>query len=101
MKQEWFKGLEEYLEDPAASDWFKLVLNSALQRDPVDALNDAEVLVTILRSELDKHLKKPPVIIQPKFIGFLPWLKTLVAYQQYSKEYSRCDRLPPLDDEAP
>ena len=45
--------LDEYLEDPAASDWFKMVLSSALQRDPVDALNDVEILASILRYQLD------------------------------------------------
>ena len=93
MRPEWFKGLEEYLEDPAASDWFKTVLNSALQRDPVDALNDVEVLVTILRDELDKYSKKPAVIIPPKYV--------CSRCKQYSNEYGFCDCLPPLDDEAP
>jgi hypothetical protein len=100
MRPEWFKGLEEYLEDPAASDWFKTVLNSALQRDPVDALNDAEVLVTILRSELDKYLKKNE-FTPPKFIEWETSRYVCSRCKQYSNEYGFCDCLPPLDDEAP
>jgi len=101
MRPEWFKGLEEYLEDPAASDWFKTVLNSALQRDPVDALNDVEVLVTILRDELDKYSTKPAVIIPPKFIEWETSRYVCSRCKQYSNEYGFCDCLPPLDDEAP
>ena len=36
------------LADPSASDWIKESLRSALERDPVDAANDAEVLAKIL-----------------------------------------------------
>ena len=35
---------EEILEDPSASDWLKGALRSAIERDPVDALNDALVI---------------------------------------------------------
>ena len=37
------------LNDPAASDWFKDALRSALKRDPVDAVNEAAYLLSILR----------------------------------------------------
>ena len=40
------------LDDPCASFWIKNALRSALERDPVDALNDAEVLVNILQENL-------------------------------------------------
>jgi hypothetical protein len=40
------------LADPAASHWLKQALSSALTRDPVDAVNDAEVLVRLLESNL-------------------------------------------------
>ena len=43
---------EEILEDPAASDWLKGALRSALERDPVDALNDALVLAATLEERL-------------------------------------------------
>ena len=39
--------------DVSASDWVKDALRSALKRDPVDALNDAETLVKTLRENLD------------------------------------------------
>jgi hypothetical protein len=38
----------EVLRDPAASFWLKDSLQSALQRDPVDAANDADVLARLL-----------------------------------------------------
>lgn len=40
--------IEEVLRDPSASFWLKAALRSALARDPVDAANDAEVLVRLL-----------------------------------------------------
>lgn len=47
---------EAILNDPAASDWLKLALVSALERDPVDAANDAEVLAAVLRERCDAVL---------------------------------------------
>jgi hypothetical protein len=41
------------LVDVSASDWVKDTLRSALERDPVDALNDAEILATALRENLN------------------------------------------------
>jgi hypothetical protein len=43
---------EEILDDPAASDWLKEALRTALERDPVDALNDALVLAGVLEARL-------------------------------------------------
>ena len=43
---------EEILDDPAASDWLKGALRTALERDPVDALNDALVLAGVLEARL-------------------------------------------------
>ena len=40
--------IEEVMRDPAASQWLKNALRSALDRDPVDAANDAEVLARLL-----------------------------------------------------
>jgi hypothetical protein len=39
--------LAEFLEDPSVSFWLKSAIRSALDRDCVDALRDAEDLVTI------------------------------------------------------
>jgi hypothetical protein len=41
-------GVEEVLGDPTASSWLKHALRSALERDPVDAANDADVLARLL-----------------------------------------------------
>lgn len=38
------------LENPGASNWLLSTFELAIQRDPVDALQDAEVLVTALRT---------------------------------------------------
>ena len=40
--------IEEILRDPAASFWLTDALRSALERDPVDSANDAEVLARLL-----------------------------------------------------
>jgi hypothetical protein len=42
----------ELLDDPSASDWLKRALRSALERDPVDALNDALLLAGLLEERL-------------------------------------------------
>jgi len=44
------------LADPAASYWIKDALRSALDRDPVDAVNDAEVLAKILKHKVKNIL---------------------------------------------
>ncbi|ENL3888464.1 hypothetical protein [Vibrio cholerae] len=41
------------LSDPSTSNWLKEQLDLTKNRDPVDALNDAEVLVTVLESRLN------------------------------------------------
>ena len=47
---------QEILADPAASEWLKLALKSAIERDPVDALNDALVLAATLEDRLRREL---------------------------------------------
>jgi len=44
---------QDILADQAASTWLRSALQSALERDPVDALNDALVLA----AALDTHLR--------------------------------------------
>jgi hypothetical protein len=48
---------QEILTDPQVSEWLKWALKSAVERDPIDALNDALLLAATLedrlRSELD------------------------------------------------
>jgi len=46
-------SIQTILDDPAASDWLKTALRAALARDPVDAVNDAEILCEALKQRLD------------------------------------------------
>ena len=48
--------IERVLEDPAASDWLKTALRSALLRDPADSANDADVLARLLSRRCRKIL---------------------------------------------
>ena len=41
------------LADPSTTYWLRDALKSALPRDPVDALRDAEALVDLLKDRLD------------------------------------------------
>ncbi|MCK5934080.1 hypothetical protein SAMN06297251_10887 [Fulvimarina manganoxydans] len=43
-------------EDPACSDWLKDAIRSALERDPVDAANDAEILADLLAKRCNSLL---------------------------------------------
>jgi hypothetical protein len=47
----------EILGDPSASNWIKSALQSALDRDPVDAANDAAILAEVLEKNVDGKLK--------------------------------------------
>ena len=49
-------GIEEVLADPAASFWLKTALCSALNRDPVDAAHDSEILARLLEDRCDRIL---------------------------------------------
>lgn len=40
--------IRQLLDDPSLSDWFKRSLLSALDRDPVDAADDAGLLSAVL-----------------------------------------------------
>jgi len=50
--------VEQVLSDPAVSFWLKDALRSALDRDPVDAANDAEVLFRLLHERCRKLLSQ-------------------------------------------
>ncbi|POZ50658.1 hypothetical protein [Methylovulum psychrotolerans] len=47
---------EDILNNPFASFWIKSALRCALDRDPVDALNDAELLVSALQENIASRL---------------------------------------------
>ncbi len=49
-----FPTIPEVLADPCASYWLKDTLHSAMRRDIVDAVNDAEALQAILQDRFDK-----------------------------------------------
>jgi hypothetical protein len=49
-----FPTIPEILADPCSSYWLKDALRSAVRRDIVDALNDAEALIAILQDRFDK-----------------------------------------------
>ena len=40
--------IRQLLGDPSLSDWFKRALRLAMERDPVDAANDADLLAVVL-----------------------------------------------------
>jgi len=48
--------VDHVFRDESASDWLKSVLQSALVRDPVDALNDALLLASVLEEHLREIL---------------------------------------------
>lgn len=46
------KLIDDVLSDPTISNWLKSALRSALNRDPLDATNDSEMLFLILSQRL-------------------------------------------------
>ena len=49
-------SVSSVLADPAASYWLKAAIASGVNRDPVDALADAESLVNIFKRQCDSML---------------------------------------------
>ncbi len=51
--------------DPVCSDWLKSAVEALSHRDPVDAVNDADLLALIMRGRLDEitalHVNAPKV----------------------------------------
>lgn len=50
--------IETILNDPAASNWLKTSLQSALSRDAVDAANDAQNLAEVLVARSDQLVRQ-------------------------------------------
>lgn len=50
-------SIEEVLVSPHTSSWVKQALVSAMQRDPVDAANDGELVAAILARRCSDCLK--------------------------------------------
>ena len=42
------RTINSILKDPAASDWLKAAVRSALECDPADVMRDAQTLVTLM-----------------------------------------------------
>lgn len=49
--------IQKTLANKSTSAWLKQALESALERDPVDAANDAEVLTELLARRCDQLLQ--------------------------------------------
>lgn len=49
--------IQKTLTNTSTSVWLKQALASALERDPVDAANDAEVLTELLARRCDQQLQ--------------------------------------------
>lgn len=47
-------SIDGLLDDPSVSFWLKKALIEALNREPVDALNDARLLVSALENHLEE-----------------------------------------------
>ena len=52
--EEWIQRIEK---DPKSSLWIKQGLRSALKRDPVEAQNDAQVLLFVLKLKWEECQK--------------------------------------------
>ncbi len=53
-------SVEAVIEDPASSYWLKASVQTAIQRDPVDALNDALLLAAVLDQRLREVMELDP-----------------------------------------
>jgi hypothetical protein len=50
--------LQGICADPSTSYWLKDALQSLLQRDPVDAVNDSRLLADIMQARYDEVLQQ-------------------------------------------
>lgn len=67
------QALETLQADPSSSEWLKRTAQWAGQRDPVDALYDAEALLELLKLRLNEVQASAPVLNMPKrFSALLP-----------------------------
>lgn len=46
--------IRQILNGPGTSNWMKVALSTAINRDPVDAVNDAELLAIVLRHRAEQ-----------------------------------------------
>ena len=57
--------LNGILENPSSSFWLKQALRSALDRDPLDAARDAEILAYLLTTRADKITSSTALLARP------------------------------------
>ena len=50
--------VQDIVADPATSEWLRLALTDSMNRDPVDAANDAETLASVLTMRAEVMLRK-------------------------------------------
>lgn len=74
----WFQKALKVAEDPSSSDWLKQSLIGAIDRDPVNAAGDAEVLCEILQMRAAAVLEG----------DFRPSSKDLIAQELLAPELS-------------
>jgi hypothetical protein len=55
----WFQTALKVSQDPAASHWLKNALVEAINRDPIDAARDSDVLCRILQLRAAAVQKEP------------------------------------------
>ncbi len=55
--RDWFERAAMVSNDPAASVWLKTALTGAVNRDPVNAAGDAQILQQILQLRADAALQ--------------------------------------------
>lgn len=54
----------QILKGPGTSNWMKVALSTALNRDPVDAVNDAELLALVLNKRLKTIIEREAAEIE-------------------------------------
>jgi hypothetical protein len=47
------QDISRVLRDPSASNWLKSAMVDSLERDPVEAANDAEILAALLQARAE------------------------------------------------
>ncbi len=60
--------LEELLADPSTSDALLQMILLSLEREPLDALADAEILVDLLHHRFDALREAPPTAGKPALV---------------------------------
>ena len=62
------QDISRVLRDPNVSNWLKSTVIDSLERDPIDAANDAEILAALLQARAE-------VILSGEMVGHLYFSK--------------------------